>query len=270
LKNEGRIRFLGVSHHGSNWHRAPEETMQKVLLTAAADGRFDVFLLAYNFLQMDMGKEVLKACREKNIGTTLMKVNPVGNYYGIKAWVESRQKEGKEVPELYQEGLERFRKKAEQAEGFIKRHNLTNPDEISSAAIKFVLGNPDVHTVCCSMRNFDTLNKYLKLSGQKMLPAEKKALALYKEGCGMLYCRHACGECESHCPHGVPINTILRYNHYFEAQGREKYAMKLYSALPVTNARVCENCSGMCEKACPYNVPTQGMLTAAHQRLTLV
>ncbi|MCX6556419.1 MAG: aldo/keto reductase [Candidatus Aminicenantes bacterium] len=104
LKKEGKLRFCGVSHHGPNWFRAPEESMEKVLLAAAADGRFDVFLMAYNFLQREAGQKVLEACAAKKIGVTLMKVNPAGKYQGLKDRVEALKKEGKEVDPLYIEG----------------------------------------------------------------------------------------------------------------------------------------------------------------------
>jgi len=270
LKTEGRVRFVGVSHHGSFWFKDPEETMEKVLLAAADDGRFDVFLMAYNFLQMDRSERVLQVCREKNIGTTLMKTTPVVKFYGLKKYIETMQKEGKEIHELYLKGLERFKKKAEKAEHFIKKYDLKNPDEIRDAAVRFVLSNPNVNTVCCSMKNFDDLERFVSLSGTRLSDMEKKKLAAYKKGCGELYCRHACGICEPNCPHHIPVNTIMRYNHYFEAQGREKYAMAQYAAIPGANADLCRNCSGYCEAACPYNVPIQGMLMLAHQRLSLV
>lgn len=269
LKGEGRVRFVGVSHHGSNWFKDPEETMEKVLLAAATEGRFDVFLMAYNFLQMDQGEKVLKVCREKNIGVTLMKVNPVGHYYGLKQRIETLQKEGKEINELYLSGLERFKAKAGKAEAFMKKHDLQKPEELRDAAIRFVLDNPNVNTVCCGIRNFDDMNKYIKLSGTTLSGVEKKKLAAFSKGGAELYCRHACGMCEQSCPHGVPVNTILRYNHYFEAAGREKYAMMRYAKLEGPKAGHCLSCSGVCEGACPHRVPAQGMLTAAHLRLTL-
>lgn len=77
LKSEGRVRFTGASHHGSFWLRAPEVSMESILGAAAEDGRFDVFLLAYNFLQMDASEKILRLCREKNIGTALMKTTPI-------------------------------------------------------------------------------------------------------------------------------------------------------------------------------------------------
>jgi predicted aldo/keto reductase-like oxidoreductase len=113
------------------------------------------------------------------------------------------------------------------------------------------------------------MEQVLSLSGSKLSAWDKEKLAAYKEGCGELYCRHACGVCEPHCPHGVPVNTIMRYNHYFMAQGREKEAMVKYARIPGARADVCSQCSGYCEAACPYNVPIQGMLLLAHNQLSL-
>ena len=40
------------------------------------DGRFDLMLMAYNFMNRDRGNRVLAACKKKNIGTTAMKTKP--------------------------------------------------------------------------------------------------------------------------------------------------------------------------------------------------
>ena len=269
MKREGLIHHVGVSNHGSFWFRDPEQTMEKVLLAAADDGRFDVFLMAYNFLRMDQSERVLEVCKEKNIGVALMKSTPVIKYYGLKARIEQLEKEKKEIHPLYQEGLKRFKDKADRAEQFIKKYDLKNPEEIRMAAIRFVLDNPNVNTVCCSLGTYDQMEQVLSLSGSKLSEWEKEKLAAYKEGCGELYCRHACGVCEPYCPHGVPVNTIMRYNHYFMAQGREKEAMLKYARIPGARADVCSQCSGYCEDACPYNVPIQGMLLLAHNQLSL-
>jgi ferredoxin len=61
----------------------------------------------------------------------------------------------------------------------------------------------------------------------------------------------------------------MRYSHYFEAQGREKYAMQRYAAIPGAKADRCGNCQGYCETACPYDVPIQGKLILAHRQLSL-
>lgn len=269
LKTEGRIRFVGVSNHGSFWYQAPEQTMDKVLLAAAEDGRFDVFLLAYNFLQMDRGERVLQACKEKKIGTALMKTKPVTTYYTVKARIEQLEKEGKEVSPFYREGLRRFKENADRAEHFIKEYNLNNPEDIKKAAVRFVLGNPGVNTICCSLKTYEEMEQTLQLSGTRLNEGDRAKLAAYEEGCGKLYCRHACGLCEPLCSKSVPVNTIMRYFHYFMAQGREKEAMLKYSKIPGTKANLCGDCQGHCETACPYNVPIQGLLILAHDQLSL-
>jgi predicted aldo/keto reductase-like oxidoreductase len=269
LKAEGRVRFVGASHHGSFWFRDPEESMERVLLAAVEDGRFDVFLMAYNFLQMDKGERVIQAAKEKKIGITLMKTKPVGTYSAMKTMVERMEKEGKEVDPLYREGLARYKDIADRAETFIKKYNLQNPDEVKEAALRFALSNPDVHTVCCSAKTFAEAEQFLRQSGSRLSEKDSATLARYKEACGALYCRHACGVCEPECPRGVPVNTIMRYHHYFAAQGREKEAMLKYARIPGARAEECGRCPGHCEKACPYGVPIQGMLLLAHDQMTL-
>jgi predicted aldo/keto reductase-like oxidoreductase len=269
LKAEGRVRFVGVSNHGSFWFRDPEETMEKVLLAAADDGRFDMFLMAYNFLKMDQSQRVLEVCGQKKIGTAIMKSTPVAIYYSLKSSVERMQKENKDVHPLYKDGLERYKDKVDRADDFIQRYSLENPEEIKEAAIKFVLDNPNVSTVCCLAKTYDELDRFLSLSGKRLSMNDRAMLSKYEEGCGHLYCRHACGLCEPSCLHGVPINTILRFNHYFNAQGREREAMEKYAAIPGPNAEACKECPGTCEKACPFGVPVQGMLLAAHHQLSV-
>jgi len=173
LKSEGRLRHVGVSNHGSFWYKDPEEPMEKVLLAAADDGRFDVFLMAYNFLQEDQAERVLEVCKEKKIGTALMKSTPAHKYYGLKSRVEQLEKEKKEIHPLYKEGLVRFKGWLDRAEKFIKKYDLKSPEEIREASIRFVLDNPNVSTVCCSLKNYDELEQILPLSGSKLSDWDK-------------------------------------------------------------------------------------------------
>lgn len=268
LKSEGKIRYVGISNHGTQW-RDTSEPMEKVCLAAAADGRFDLMLFVYNFVQKEVGEKIIAACKEKNIGVTMMKTNPVGGYLDFKAQKEQLEKEGKKIPGYFNRLLPRFKLKADKAEGYIKAHKLNSPEEIRNASLKFVLQNPGVHTVCCSFKNFEDVEKYLKLSGSPLSAKESEKLAAFTEGVSQFYCRHACGICEPNCPHNVPVNTIMRYNHYFEAQGREKHAMQKYAAMTTAKPDVCVSCKGHCNDACPYGVPVQGLLTLAHHRLCL-
>jgi predicted aldo/keto reductase-like oxidoreductase len=268
LKAEERVRFLGLSNHGAQWGDVPE-TMAKVHLAAAEDGRFDVALLVYNFLQKDEGERILKVYKQKNIGATLMKTNPVLNYSEVKEQADQLKEEGKEVSERMQNLLDRLKGRADGTEAFQKLYGLKSFDEVRSAAMKFVLDNPNVSCVCPTIKNFSDLEFYGNLSGARFDLEAEKTLAAYKTLYGDLYCRHACGKCESSCPHSVPVNTIMRYNHYFQAQGREKAAMVKYAAIPQHKADICRNCSGYCEKSCPYGVPIQGLLVLADSTLSL-
>jgi predicted aldo/keto reductase-like oxidoreductase len=268
LKAEGRVKYCGLSNHGAQWKDDVDPTEQ-VVGAAAEDGRFDVMLLVYNFIQKDSGETLLKICREKNIGVTLMKTNPVRSYHSIKEEAEKLEKEGKPGG-FYRTILPRVKEKADKADHFTKKYNLQSNNEIRDAAIRFVLNNQDVHSLCISFNNFDDVTNYLKLSGGRLTEIDQAKLDAYREGCGALYCRHACGICEPRCPYGVPVNTIMRYDHYFAAQGREKYAMVKYAELSARKASTCQDCEGHCESACPYGVPIQGLLTLAHHRLSLV
>jgi predicted aldo/keto reductase-like oxidoreductase len=271
LKKEGKLKFVGVSHHGSQTGEpVSKEAMEKILLAAAEDGRFDVVLMAYNFLKDDKSERVLEVCSQTNIGTTLMKVNPIRSYNELKAWLEkNRISKGKELSRREREDLIRIEKKVENAQEFIKQYNLKNDKEIRDAAVRFVLSNPNVHTVLYTLKNYSEAHEFLELSGSRLTSKDKKLLTSYSRECGSLYCRHACGLCEPACPHQVPVNTIMRYDHYFTSHGREKHAMAEYAALDSQKGDRCQDCAGYCESACPYGVPVRALLAAAHSTLTI-
>ncbi len=269
LKADGRVRFCGVSNHGSQWNEVPQ-TMEKVLLAATEDGRFDVMLFVYNFLQQEQGNRILNACRDKNIGATLMKTNPVLNYMEVKDRVEEARAQGREPGEYQVNLLTRLKERADAAEKFRSRYGLDGFDKVREAAVRFALHNQNVNTACLTIKNYNDLDFYVRLSGLNFGPYEEKVLTDYTAAAGPLYCRHACGECEAACPRRVPVNTIMRYHQYFAGQGREKSAMLKYARLASADAGNCITCnSRACEHACPYGVPVQGLLGMAHQTLTL-
>ncbi|OGF61629.1 MAG: hypothetical protein A2Y62_06505 [Candidatus Fischerbacteria bacterium RBG_13_37_8] len=268
LKADGKVRYLGLSNHGGQYDEEFKD-MEKIMTAAAEDGRFDVALFVYNFLQHDMGENILKIFKEKNIGATLMKVNPLLEYIELDEYVNELDTKKEEVHEALRKRVALYKRRAEETEAFRKKYNLNGYEQMRDAAIRFALSHPDVHTVTFSIKNFDQIEAYVALSGTTLSSPDKQALILYEKECGDLYCRHACGICEKACPEKVPVNRIMRYRHYFKAQGREKTAMVKYAALKGNKADQCKNCAGYCETACPYGVHVHGMLLHANSILTL-
>jgi predicted aldo/keto reductase-like oxidoreductase len=230
-------------------------------------------LFVYNFLQQEAGARIIKACAAKDVGVTLMKADPglvVANEREVLAASEDRYKKaGRELPEAVVKAKERAAERAALTEAFLKKHGLEGTEKARDAAVKFCLANPGVHTVCPSINSFEALESFVRLSGQKLEIGDETVLGDASDAFGGATCRRACGLCEPACPRGVPVNTIMRYEYYFSARGREKEAMGFYAGLAeASTAGSCADCAGPCEAACPFGVAIQSRLIAAHERLT--
>jgi len=271
MRAEGKLKYLGLSNHGPEHRLAGnmKEPMEKVVLAAAEDGRFDVVLFVYNFIQKEQGERIIKACKEKSIGLTLMKVDPISFNTGIKSMLEEARQDGREIPESIHQMKDEYEEWIRLGDAFMEQYNLKTEREIRDAAIRFVLTNPDIHAVCPTISNFESLDTFVRLSGQRLIDTEARMLNEYQESRSQSYCRHACGTCEPACPHHIPINTILRYNHYFEAHGREKHAMQKYAKLQIPSELPCKDCTGFCIPVCPHHIPIQLLLLNAHTNLLM-
>jgi len=270
MKKDGLVRFSGVSCHGSNFTGEPPETMDKVICAAVDSGRFDLVMFVYNYVQQEMGDKILEQCGKKNVGAILMKTDPFGGAYNmVTNMVTNYQKENKEIPPNIQDVYSKIMKSQEQAMPFLIQHGLSDINARKEAAISFVLNNPAASTVLISFSNFTEVADYINLSGSRLTDKTVSAIESMRDTYGPIYCRHACGICESSCPAGVPVNTIMRYNHYFTAQAREKYAISQYMGLGRPDAGNCRGCKGFCEAVCPYGVPIHSLLLDAHKNLSL-
>ncbi len=267
LKAEGRVKFTGCSCHGSAHLADPEESIDKVLLSAVDDGRFDVFLMTYNFMNAPQADPVLNACEEKGIGTAIMKSNPVMIYEILDGYVKRMEEKGDTVPEYYSIFHDKYLKQNEYAKEYFKKYNAASSEELIRAAQLFVLSNPRAHTTCIDFRNISDVETLLSLSGKRLESSQAELLDHYIEKFGYLNCRIGCNLCDNSCPHKVPVNTILRYNYYFQKKGDQKHAMGLYKNLKSARPEFCASCPGYCEDACPYGVAAKGLLALAHENL---
>jgi len=270
MKKDGLVKYSGISCHGSNWDEIPGETMENIVGTAVNDGRFDIVMFVHNYVQKEMGETILKECEKKNVGTLLMKTDPFGgNYLSIIEMVKSYKNENKPVPEDYQKIYDRIIERQDKAESFLQESQILNTKDRREAAISFVLSYPSANSALITFKNFDDVSNYINLSGIRLTEKTIARINLLKDNFGDVYCRHACNICEDKCPYKVPINRIMRYNHYFIAQSREKYAIEKYNSLQGSNAKNCMDCKGYCEEACPYSVKIQALLAVAHSNLSL-
>jgi hypothetical protein len=205
----------------------------KVTLKQALDTDFaQVVLVMYNHME---GKEIeplIKAARAKGIGTVAMKIFAGGMQGSLKSMVS---------PEV----------------------------SYPQAAIRWVMSNPDVDTCIPTFSSYSHVEEYVAASGQ---PLDRTALAMlnrYREQAHGLYCRVSCTECLSACPRNVAVNDVLRYAMYFEDYGMEKIAMDYYAEMAKDRKPYgCEDCSGPCEKACPYGLKVKPRLLHSHDILT--
>ncbi|MBL7112787.1 MAG: aldo/keto reductase [Bacteroidales bacterium] len=265
LKKQGKIRFVGLSCHGTYWWEE-KESLEDILTTAIEDGRFDVLFCPYNFMGADMGERILKACQENDIGTMIMKANPVVYYDRI----DDKLKSGGDLDNNEQEDYNNLKSQMENARTFFEKYNMDDIEQIKDGAIQFILSNKNAHTICCRFRTFSDVEKYVKLSGTTLDNRTAELLAEFKKSQGFLNCRIGCNICEKACPHKIPVNTILRYNYYFHSHREEKKAMQYYSDLAGAKPDACYDCEGYCEKACPYNVSTKALLSMAHTSMSFI
>ncbi|MBT8398755.1 MAG: aldo/keto reductase [Gemmatimonadetes bacterium] len=274
LKAEGRVRFTGVSNHGPG--------MGEILSAAAEDGRFDMMLLVYNFMNHEESDQIIAACKANNVGTTAMKTSPGSLEYepvdpenlseSQEQYIARQTSRGR----TRERALERLRDQAarlkdtyDKTRPFADMYGIQTQDQLRLGSIHWVLQNPDMHTACVSFTEFDLVDKVVPLSGTRLTRPEEEMLHQIGLALDNQYCRHGCSECSEACPFQVPVSTVMRYAYYYQGQGREKYAMSKYATLGRKSASQCLECRGQCEGACPHGLDIPTTMHQVHTLLTL-
>jgi predicted aldo/keto reductase-like oxidoreductase len=186
--------------------------MANVINAAAATSTWDVILTSYNY-KVDKLPELdaaLKKANDAGIGIVAMKTIPGG--------------------------------------GFLDREK-TKPLN-TTAAIKWVLSNPNVHTVIPGMTSFDHLDLNVKiLEDITMTDQEKKDLLIASAEPG-LFCR-GCTKCLSTCPLNLPVPDLMRAYMYAYGYSNPAMAYELLGELG-TGSSPCTNCE-TCIVTCSNN-----------------
>jgi aryl-alcohol dehydrogenase-like predicted oxidoreductase len=222
LKAEGRVRFRGVSYHGPG--RATDGSMADVLTSAAEDGRFDMMLLVYNFLNTEDGDRILAACKANNLGTTAMKTSPGRLRYepvdpeNLTEQQESYLQRFVQRGQTREAALERLQSQAERQKDlhdrtlpFVEKYGVLTEEQLRLSSIHWVLQNSDIHTACVAFTDFDLVDKVVPLSGTELTSAEVAVLQEFQLALNSQYCRHGCFECVAECPKQVPVSTISNH-----------------------------------------------------------
>jgi aryl-alcohol dehydrogenase-like predicted oxidoreductase len=265
LKAEGRVRFTGVTHHGTQ--PGLGDSMTDVLCAAAEDGRFDLVLMVYNFLNHDETDRILATCKAHNVATTAMKTAPGLLHHEPfdpdnlsdeqEQYLEQLVGRGftrEEAVARLENNIDGERDLYERTRPFVERYGVQTEDQLRLGSIHWAIQNPDMHTACITFADFDLIDKVIALSGTDLTPVEEEMLQECELALSDQYCRHGCSACAADCPLNVPVSTIMRYAYYYEGQGREKHALTRYAALKGSDAATCRACPAPCDGACPYGI----------------
>ena len=183
----------------------------QVISAAAETENWDVILTAYNFMQTynDELKIAINKANKAGIGIVAMKTMAGGGFF-------DKEK--------------------------------TKPIN-TSAALKWALSNPDIHTTIPGMTEFDQLDLNVKiLSDITLTDKEKNDLVVPTAETG-LFC-NACNKCIPACPGNLPVPDLMRAYMYAYGYSNPAMAYSLLSELgtSVDPCSECETCNVVCTK----------------------
>jgi predicted aldo/keto reductase-like oxidoreductase len=239
-KEQGKIRFRGMSGHGSRLAAcldyALEQDLVDVVLVAYSFGQdpdfFDRLRHTFHFvaLQPELPRALDKA-KEKNVGVIAMKTLMGARLNDMRPY---------------------------EREGYT----------FAQAAFRWVLSSPRVDALLISMTSADGIDEYVAASGEsEVRGGDLRLLDRYAHLQHGRYCRHGCGLCEGACPEQVAIAEVLRTRMYDVDYGDPALAVEAYAKLGV-GASACLTCAHQaCLGACPYGIPIPEFTRDAASRL---
>ncbi|MDZ4165325.1 MAG: aldo/keto reductase [Smithellaceae bacterium] len=126
--------------------------------------------------------------------------------------------------------------------GFRQTPSVKNP----AAALKWVLQDPNVHTIVPGFTTFDQMDTDLAVMEDLGLSDSEKEDLLQEASLPSLYCQ-GCRQCLGQCVAGIPIPDLMRAYMYVYDYRNLGLAQDLVVSLALP-PRVCEDCS-----SCPVN-----------------
>jgi predicted aldo/keto reductase-like oxidoreductase len=123
----------------------------------------------------------------------------------------------------------------------------------AAAALKWVLQDPNVHTIVPGFTTFEEMNTDVAVMEEINLTDEEKKSLQKQAFLPSFYCQ-GCRQCLGQCPERLPIPDLMRAYMYTYGYRNLALAQDLVLSLDVPN-HVCEDCSD-CRVMCPsgFNV----------------
>jgi hypothetical protein len=247
-KEQGKIRFSGMSGHGAN--------LIECLNYAFDHDLFDVVLSAYNFADDPDFRQRVRIL--------------IQSYMKEADWVATLQ----EIPETLAKGKRK-------GVGIICMKTLrggrindlrryeTGGATFAQAALRRVLSNPSVDALIVSMPTRAHVDEFLVASGwAREQRGDLALLERYEAENGSSQCRYGCRLCSSACPEGVPIPEVLRARMYERDYGDARLARREYAQL-LPGASKCLECSHQsCTGACPFGIEIEKLTGETHRLLS--
>jgi hypothetical protein len=239
-REQGKIRFRGVSGHGSS--------LTECLDFALDNDLADVVLAAYTFAQdPDFASQVRHALHYVSIQPELPRVLEKARANGVGV-IAMKTLMGARLNDM--------------------RPFERSGGSYSQAAFRWVLSSPRVDALIVSMTSRSLIDEYMAASGgQALRPGDLGLLARYSALQERRYCRPGCGACAQACPASVAITEVLRTRMYATDYGDAALARTDYAGLG-DGASACTECSHKsCHGACPHGLDIAALTADAHARL---
>jgi len=241
LKQQGKIRFIGMSCHVPAMHRPRVEA-----------GLVDFILQPYNYLNLakwtektdrPATEELFDLCKKKDVGVIAIK--PMTGHF-IPNWAKDAS--DPKVARLMDE-LKDFGKK-----------------NLYQAFLMWVLKNANVSCAAVGTGTVEDVAEDCAAVAQQLTWQHRRLLEDYAAAATADYCR-LCESCLAACPAGVRIPDILRFRMYYKNYGHREDARAYYAALGAgQQAAACTGC-GRCQDACPNRLAIVEKLQEAHALL---
>ncbi len=199
-KDEGKIRHLGVTSHDP-----------AVLADIVREDIFEAIMIPYNYLTLKPEEELLPLCKEKNVGTVIMK--PFGGGAFSNANTALKFVLSKDFVDITIPGMMTIAEVEENYNVAMSSHTLSQEEMKLIEEDRIELGDqfcracnycqpcPQEIPITFILR---AESQFLKRMGWRPGTEERIAEVVEKAGSCI-----ECGECEARCPYHLPIRQLL-------------------------------------------------------------